>query len=53
MHLVTREETMYPWTVYCDGEVIDIYTDQEAEELLGIFQTVYVKFETGIIEIVE
>lgn len=44
---------MYPWTVYCDGEVIDIATESEAAEYLRIFKTVYVKYDIQIIEIVE
>lgn len=45
-----KHET-HPWTVYFNGDPIGIATDEEKDELLSLLSTVYVKYETGIIEI--
>lgn len=45
--------TKYQWTVYCGDEVVDIATDSEAAELLRIFKSVILNYETGIAQILE
>jgi hypothetical protein len=41
------------WTVYCDGEVVDIATDWEVAELFRIFKSVRMIPSRGLVEIVD
>lgn len=43
----------YPWTVYCDGEVVDIATDGEVAELCRIFRNVALYGSVGIVVILD
>lgn len=45
--------TKYEWTVYCDGEVVDIATDAEVAELFRIFKSVVMIPSRGLVEIVD
>lgn len=42
----------YHWTVYCDGEVVDIATDAEVAELFRIFKSIVMN-PNGVVEIVD
>lgn len=49
-------DELFPWTVYRDGELIDVYTDAEVAEAFRIFgpdHHVAADFTTGILRIDE
>lgn len=42
--------TKYNWTVYVDGELFDILTDDEAEDLVAAWKVKRIDATRGVIE---
>ncbi len=42
--------TKYTWTVYVDGDLFDVMTDQEVEDLIGNWKVKNIDAELGLIE---
>ncbi len=42
--------TKYPWTIYVNGELFDIMTDQEVEDVISEWKVVRIDTELGVIE---
>lgn len=42
--------TKYAWTVYMDGRIFDIMTNEEVEEVLSVWKVHKIDTERGVIE---
>ena len=42
--------TKYAWTVYMNGELFDVMTNEEVEEIVGAWKVLRIDTEHGVIE---